>query len=657
MPRQRTAASPTLRRRRRLLGGIPVAVISWAVLTGLPFGASTPKANPGTLRHQSFDLTGSQVSAGVEAAPAGVTRSRASATAAAAATTVEPGWTAHVAVDSGTEAASVTWTGAAEGQVSVRGRTHSGWTAWTPLEGEADEGPDRGPAVTGDLAWFGKPGVAEIEVRVDKGTLANVKVQAMRYDEPRGGTGMFAATPAGAADTRPSILPRSDWTSKGWAFDNADCASGPQIATGGVKFAVVHHSVNSNTYSQSDVPAMLASIYQFHTSPTSAGGRGWCDIAYNFVVDRFGRTWQGRSGDINQAVIGGHAAGFNTNSVGVVFLGQYNPGDSPAAVQPSAAALTAAGNVIGWKLGLSGLDPNSTVTYTAGQNSTKYPKGTAVTIKRVVGHRDVGSTDCPGQLLYDSLATIRSTAASVAARTTPTIPPPTTTSTTTRPGTSKPLGPFATSTALVNQAYRDLLRRSPTTTELASAVSAIDAKTQTAEGFLASLDQSSEMDRNVRQVARLYRAYFLRNPDHGGMEFWVGKRRANWSLDRISNEFSASPEFVSRYGALDSGRFVDLVYGNVLNRASDQAGRAYWVTQLGKGLTRGKLMTGFSESPEYVSKTSAGITVVTLYDAMLQSGIPQSTYNTLEPALRLGSRSAASVARYMLDLPAYAARF
>ena len=32
------------------------------------------------------------------------------------------------------------------------------------------------------------------------------------------------------------------------------------IATSGVKFAVVHHTVNSNTYREADVPAMLASI-------------------------------------------------------------------------------------------------------------------------------------------------------------------------------------------------------------------------------------------------------------------------------------------------------------------------------------------------------------------------------------------------------------
>src|SRR5690606_31157289 len=259
----------------------------------------------------------------------------------------------------------------------------------------------------------GGDGVGSVEVAVEKGALEDLTLEAMRYEQEEPSALQTALIPAaGAADTKPAILPRSEWTSKGWAYTNADCENGPIHAPGGVKFAVVHHTVNSNSYSQAEVPGMLAAIYQFHT-----GTRGWCDIAYNFVIDRFGRTWEARSQSISGAVVGGHAAGFNTNSVGVSFLGQHQQGESSfTAVNPTAAQLTAAGRLIGWKLGQNGVPATGTVSITTTTT------GSTRSVNRVSGHRDVGSTSCPGNLLYSQLAAIRSTAASVAGQTTPTAP-------------------------------------------------------------------------------------------------------------------------------------------------------------------------------------------------------------------------------------------
>ncbi len=73
--------------------------------------------------------------------------------------------------------------------------------------------------------------------------------------------------------------------------------------------------------------------------------------------------------------------------------------------------LTAVADVLAWKGSLNGWDPSTSVTYTSSGNS-KWPAGTLVTTSRTSGHRDLNLTTCPGDLMVDRLATIRTTAGS-----------------------------------------------------------------------------------------------------------------------------------------------------------------------------------------------------------------------------------------------------
>lgn len=109
------------------------------------------------------------------------------------------------------------------------------------------------------------------------------------------------------------------------------------------------------------------------------------------------------------------------------------------------------------------------------------------------------------------------------------------------------------------------------------------------------------------QIARLYLAYFLRDPDESGYEHWVSLRRSGASLSDISEQFATSSEFTERYGQLSNPAFVDLVYQNVLGRRPDAGGRAHWIRVLSGGGSRGDVMVGFSESSEFISSTSARI--------------------------------------------------
>lgn len=129
---------------------------------------------------------------------------------------------------------------------------------------------------------------------------------------------------------------------------------------------------------------------------------------------------------------------------------------------------------------------------------------------------------------------------------------------------------------------------------------------------------SPEFGGTVAPVNRLYSAYFNRAPDRGGLFFWVDWIRSGRNLGQVSDEFARSDEFIATYGSLTDADFIDLVYTNVLGRSADAAGRAFWIDRLASGLTRGQLMVGFSESPEYIEQTRSAVLVESLYQGLLQ---------------------------------------
>ena len=142
----------------------------------------------------------------------------------------------------------------------------------------------------------------------------------------------------------------------------------------------------------------MKGIQLFHVQ-----GNGWNDIGYNFLVDRFGTIYEGRFGGVDRNVIGAHALGFNTGSVGIALLGTY--GNTP----PSPAAQDAIARLIAWRLDLAHVDPTSFLTYISG-GSERYKSGIPVLLSAVSGHRDTGFTECPGDALYARLGAIAATA-------------------------------------------------------------------------------------------------------------------------------------------------------------------------------------------------------------------------------------------------------
>jgi alpha-tubulin suppressor-like RCC1 family protein len=171
--------------------------------------------------------------------------------------------------------------------------------------------------------------------------------------------------------------------------------------------------------------------------------------------------------------------------------------------------------------------------------------------------------------------------------------------------------PFSSWDAFVAQQNTDLTGTPGTTTSRAATVAALTNGTTTAKAVIETRINSTWFSGNVAPVARLYWAYFGRIPDYTGMNYWTKKRRTGTGLSTISQGFANSSEFKRTYGTLSNRLFVALVYQNVLGRPGEASGITYWTGKLdNRTRTRGQVMTGFSESNEYIRKKAGDINVL-----------------------------------------------
>ena len=288
--------------------------------------------------------------------------------------------------------AGVHWRGT--GRVEFRTRTLDGvWSGWRAGAPEDEDAPDLGSPERRRPGWrLGNPwwvGASDaIQARV-VGSVARVRAELVWSPEAR----VPYRTPA--ATGAPPIVPRLSWGA------NESIRRGPPTYASSARFVVVHHTAGRNDYTRAEAAAIVKGIQLFHVQ-----ANGWNDIGYNFLVDRFGTIYEGRYGGVDRNVVGAHALGFNTGSVGIALLGTYG------STRPSAAALDAIARLVAWRLDLAHVDPTSFLTYISG-GSERHTSGIPVLLSAVSGHRDTGFTECPGDDLYSKLPTIAATALSL----------------------------------------------------------------------------------------------------------------------------------------------------------------------------------------------------------------------------------------------------
>ncbi|MCO8127525.1 DUF4214 domain-containing protein [Acidimicrobiia bacterium EGI L10123] len=424
---------------------------------------------------------------------------------------------------------------AAGTHLAVRSRNADTWSDWIEVEASPDDAPD-GEALTNPgvgPVWVGH-GATHVEVAVLEGDTDVVRVVGLHDVEDEGsgyqGIRASATTPMAAAQTSGAFIrPRSDWATSdmGWK-----CSSGPTEMKE-VRAMVVHHTAGSTEpYLASDVPKILRGIWNYHV-----GTNKWCDVAYAFFVDRFGGVWEGRQGGIDKAIMGGHTYGFNSDTTSVAQLGHFDKQSTPWAMTAATRQL------VGWKLGVHGLDPSGTTTVT--NNSGATFRGTANgdehTAPIVAGHKDLRDTACPGANTYATLPYLRD--ASVVG-------------------------------AHVVALHETFMRALPTPDQYRRWLSRADndGLRAAATGMARSETYSGVI------IDDLYQRVLGRSADQEGKDYWLGVLASGVRIETVGISFYGSQEYFDRKGGAEP--FVRSLYENLLHREADQDGLAYWVGML-----------------------------------------------------------------------------
>jgi hypothetical protein len=302
--------------------------------------------------------------------------------------------------------------------VFVSARTHAAdsWSSWQSLE-SSDSGASNTEAlhashrVTTDPIWVATADQIQVLITVLPGSEAihDVRVHLinsmgdahpqnvfMRFIHAAGRFLTMHAAPAGqpaqAATTQPAIISRAQWGANP-AYLNLPCPGvAPQL-----KMAFIHHTDTTNSYTKSQSAGIVRGIYAYHTN-----SRGYCDIGYNFLIDKYGQIFEGRSGGITNNVIGAHTGGYNYESFGISLMGQYS------AARPTSAMMTALVKLLAWRLDIAHVPATGTVYMTAGSGNDHTSPGTVVRLNRISGHRNVSYTNCPGNYVYAQMSWIRS---------------------------------------------------------------------------------------------------------------------------------------------------------------------------------------------------------------------------------------------------------
>ena len=293
---------------------------------------------------------------------------------------------ADVTVDTPTAVVGVTWQGSALPEVLYRTTSNDGEVSeWHDVDASAVSQAEAGTSGSEPIVVAG---VARVEVATL--SAAPLEADVSLYSSTSATDSAAITTQAATTNSvaydvlKPAIRSRAAWGAN-------ESIVGLPYEEGIVTGAMIHHTAGTNSYTAADVPGLLRSIQAYHVN-----SRGWKDIGYNVLVDRFGTAWEGRGGGLDRAIAGGHALGVTNSRVfGLSFMGDFDQ------VSPPAAMIATGNSVIAWKFAIHGVNPYGSTFGSGGQD------GGSTFLNAISAHRDENATNCPGATVYAMLPQIR----------------------------------------------------------------------------------------------------------------------------------------------------------------------------------------------------------------------------------------------------------
>jgi hypothetical protein len=134
----------------------------------------------------------------------------------------------------------------------------------------------------------------------------------------------------------------------------------------------IHHTAGHYPQTLEESIAEIQFIQDYHQN-----AKGWIDIGYQFLVDPMGHIFEGRP----FKAVGAHVANKNTNNIGISIMGNYHPPKNDAVKPEILKAIIDISNYL-------------VSNYEILESSFR-------------AHRDLASTDCPGDILYSYMPYLR----------------------------------------------------------------------------------------------------------------------------------------------------------------------------------------------------------------------------------------------------------
>lgn len=302
-------------------------------------------------------------------------------------------------------------------RVSLRTRTADQWSEWTSLAPSDEFSDEKDPANLFTSTMLSRDVVADawqlhLDITPESNSYVDyVQAITLNSNPTTSLRQMLPSAAFSAIDgSKPPIVARATWggsTVTEWDMRGDACAATPLSCPSDATWMptnseiarpthiVIHHTATPNDPLTSDWAARVRSIWQYH-----AITRNWGDIGYHYLIDPNGVIYTGRYNGVRAdgtVIDGAHVLGYNRASIGISMMGTFS------GVAPTAAAQNALKSLLAWLMNTYAITPDTTAYYAYKD----------VTLNTLLGHRDIGQTTCPGDVLYSMLPNLRTTMAGI----------------------------------------------------------------------------------------------------------------------------------------------------------------------------------------------------------------------------------------------------